>query len=146
MRRKELLPEAPQRAVTFGLSCLAPRVEISPKAPHVRISLVNGKLGISARYLEQRELGAVYGCTVTTPISAKKQVKGHRLLRIAKHRASRVLMDSPSASMWAWAKRLLALGAANKSGFHPDGRESVRVFEKLRISLTRFVALTASPR
>jgi hypothetical protein len=48
-------------------------------------------------------------------------------------------MDSPSAAMRAWAKRLLASEAANKSGSDPDGRESVRVFEKLRVSLTRFV-------
>ena len=38
-----------------------------------------------------------------------------------------------------WARRLLASEAANKSGSDPDGRESVRVFEKLRGSLTRFV-------
>jgi hypothetical protein len=48
-------------------------------------------------------------------------------------------MDSPSAAMRAWAKRLLASEAANQSGADSDGRESVRVFEKLRVSLTRFV-------
>lgn len=41
--------------------------------------------------------------------------------------------------MRSWAKRLLALEAANKSASYPDGCESVRVFEKLRIALTQFV-------
>ena len=48
-------------------------------------------------------------------------------------------MDSPSASIRAWAQRLLALEAANKSASDAHGREMLRVFEKLRTSLTQFV-------
>lgn len=47
-------------------------------------------------------------------------------------------MESAPASIRAWAQRLLALEAANKSASDAD-LESARVFEKLRASLTRFV-------
>jgi hypothetical protein len=48
-------------------------------------------------------------------------------------------MDSPPASIRAWAQRLLAVEAANKSASDVDGHEVLRVFEKLRLSLTQFV-------
>jgi len=48
-------------------------------------------------------------------------------------------MDSPSAPIRAWAQRLLTVEAANKSESDADGNEVLRVFEKLRISLTQFV-------
>ena len=48
------------------------------------------------------------------------------------------MMDKSSRSMRDLAQRLLALEAASRSGFDPDGHEAVRVCEKLRISLTRF--------
>lgn len=48
-------------------------------------------------------------------------------------------MDNSSASIRAWTERLLAAEAADL--FAPDAQvpEAVRVSEKLRISLTRFV-------
>jgi hypothetical protein len=48
-------------------------------------------------------------------------------------------MDSPSASIRAWAQRLLTVEAANKSESDADGLAVLRVFEKLRASLTQFV-------
>jgi hypothetical protein len=48
-------------------------------------------------------------------------------------------MESPSASIRAWAQRLLALEAANKSASDAHERETLRVFEKLRTALTQFV-------
>jgi hypothetical protein len=48
-------------------------------------------------------------------------------------------MDSPPASIRAWAQRLLALEAANKSASETDPHEFLRVFEKLRSALTQFV-------
>ena len=48
-------------------------------------------------------------------------------------------MDSPSASIRAWAQRLLAMETANKPISDADGHEMLRVLEKLRVSLTQFV-------
>lgn len=62
-----------------------------------------------------------------------------RLPRIAQSQASRALMDIPSESMRAWARRLLASEASSSSAPESNERESVRVFEKLRMSLTQFV-------
>ncbi len=47
-------------------------------------------------------------------------------------------MDTPSASIKALARRLLAIEAAQTSAADPHAHEAVRVWEKLRISLTRF--------
>jgi hypothetical protein len=48
-------------------------------------------------------------------------------------------MDSSPESIRAWAQRLLAVEVANKSASDAEGHEMLRVFEKLRISLTQFV-------
>jgi hypothetical protein len=48
-------------------------------------------------------------------------------------------MESSSVAIRAWAKRLLALEAAKKSESDLEACEAVRVSEKLRVSLTRFV-------
>lgn len=48
-------------------------------------------------------------------------------------------MDTPSSSTRDLAQRLLAVEAANKSDTGAGAHEAVRVCEKLRISLTRFV-------
>lgn len=48
-------------------------------------------------------------------------------------------MDSPSASIRAWAQRLLTVEAANKCVSDADAHEVTRVFEKLRVSLTQLV-------
>ena len=47
-------------------------------------------------------------------------------------------MDTPSPSVRALAKRLLAMEAAIRSAEGPGPHEAVRVCQKLRISLTRF--------
>jgi hypothetical protein len=47
------------------------------------------------------------------------------------------VMDKPSSSIRALARRLLALEAASQSAADPRVHEGVRVCEKLRISLTR---------
>ena len=49
------------------------------------------------------------------------------------------MMDSPPSSIRAWAQRLLASEAANKSGSDAHPHELLRVFEKLRNALTQFV-------
>ena len=48
-------------------------------------------------------------------------------------------MASPSPSIRAWAERLLAVEAANPAASELHTHVAVRVSEKLRISLTRFV-------
>jgi hypothetical protein len=48
-------------------------------------------------------------------------------------------MNSPSASIRAWAQRLLAVEAANPPASGVREPEVVRVCEKLRISLTQFI-------
>ena len=48
-------------------------------------------------------------------------------------------MNTPSASIRAWAQRLLAAEAANQSASHAHAHEVVRICEKLRISLSQFV-------
>src|SRR5258708_6469502 len=48
-------------------------------------------------------------------------------------------MNTPSPSIRAWAERLLAVEAANPSASESRTQVAVRVFERLRISLTRFV-------
>lgn len=47
-------------------------------------------------------------------------------------------MDTPSPSMRDLAQQLLALEAASQSATDTHAHETFRVFEKLRISLTRF--------
>ena len=47
-------------------------------------------------------------------------------------------MDTPSPSIRDLARRLLAAEAASQSAAEPRAHEAVRVFEKLRVSLTRF--------
>ena len=47
-------------------------------------------------------------------------------------------MEFPSKSLRALAQRLLALEAAANSAAQPPVHEAVRVFDKLRVSLTRF--------
>ena len=47
-------------------------------------------------------------------------------------------MDSPSPSVRALAKRILAVEAASRSAPGPHAHEAIRVSEKLRVSLTRF--------
>ena len=47
-------------------------------------------------------------------------------------------MDMPSPSIRDLARRLLAVEAASASAAHPRARAAVRVFERLRVSLTRF--------
>ena len=47
-------------------------------------------------------------------------------------------MISPSPSIRSLARRLLAMEAASPGGTDARAHEAVRVFEKLRISLTRF--------
>jgi hypothetical protein len=47
-------------------------------------------------------------------------------------------MDTPSPSTRELARRLLAVEAASQSAGDARGHEVVRVFEKLRFSLTRF--------
>jgi hypothetical protein len=47
-------------------------------------------------------------------------------------------MDTPSPSTRDLARRLLAVEAASKSATNAPMHEAARVFEKLRISLTRF--------
>jgi hypothetical protein len=46
-------------------------------------------------------------------------------------------MDTPSPSIRDLARRLLAVEAARQSATDLRGQEAVRVFEKLRVSLTR---------
>jgi hypothetical protein len=48
-------------------------------------------------------------------------------------------MSTPSASIRAWTRRLLAVEAANRSASDAQVHEAVRVAEKLRISLAQFV-------
>lgn len=48
-------------------------------------------------------------------------------------------MSTPSASIRAWSRRLLAVEAANRSASDAQVHEAVRVSEKLRISLAQFV-------
>ncbi len=48
-------------------------------------------------------------------------------------------MNAPSATIRAWAQELLAVEAADESTSDARGHEVVRVCEKLRISLGRFV-------
>jgi len=48
-------------------------------------------------------------------------------------------MNTPSASIRDWARRLLAVEAANQSASEAQAHEAVRVSEKLRTSLTQFV-------
>jgi hypothetical protein len=48
-------------------------------------------------------------------------------------------MNSPSEPVRAWARRLLAVEAANRSTSDAQLHEAVRVSEKLRISLAQFV-------
>jgi hypothetical protein len=48
-------------------------------------------------------------------------------------------MDSPPSSIRAWAQRLQAGEAKNKSSPQADSRELTLVFEKLRISVTQFI-------
>lgn len=48
-------------------------------------------------------------------------------------------MNTPSASIQAWARQLLAVEAAHPSTSGLPVQEAVQVSEKLRISLTRFV-------
>lgn len=48
------------------------------------------------------------------------------------------VMNTPSASIRAWAERLLTMEAAIQSASDAHAHEAVRVCEKLRISLTRF--------
>lgn len=48
-------------------------------------------------------------------------------------------MTPPPASIRAWAERLLAVEAADQRASDAHLNEAVRVSEKLRISLTRFV-------
>jgi hypothetical protein len=47
-------------------------------------------------------------------------------------------MNTPSPSIRDLARRLLAVEAASQSAADPRVPEAVRVFEKLRVSLTRF--------
>jgi hypothetical protein len=54
------------------------------------------------------------------------------------HANSRVVMDTPSPFIRDLARRLLAVEAASQSAADPRVHEAVRVFEKLRVSLTRF--------
>jgi len=48
-------------------------------------------------------------------------------------------MPATSASIRAWAQRLLAVEAANQSAFDARGIDVVRVCDTLRASLTQFV-------
>ncbi len=48
-------------------------------------------------------------------------------------------MNTSSASIRDWARRLLAVEAANQSASETQVHEVVRAFEKLRTSLTQFV-------
>jgi len=48
-------------------------------------------------------------------------------------------MNRPSESVRTWARRLLAVEAANQSASETQIQEAVRVSEKLRLSLTLFV-------
>jgi hypothetical protein len=48
-------------------------------------------------------------------------------------------MDIPSSSMRELAQQLLTLEAASPSASHSQAHAAVRVCEKLRVSLTRFV-------
>src|SRR5687767_10950376 len=52
-------------------------------------------------------------------------------------------MDTPSPSTRDLARRLLAIEAASQSAANPRVHEAVRVFEKLRVSLTRFAGADA---
>lgn len=47
-------------------------------------------------------------------------------------------MDEPFPSLRDLARRLLAVEAASQSAAGPRAHETVRVFDKLRVSLTRF--------
>ena len=47
-------------------------------------------------------------------------------------------MDTPSSLMRDLARRLLTVEAASQSAAEPHAHETVRVFEKLRVSLTKF--------
>lgn len=48
-------------------------------------------------------------------------------------------MDSPPASIRAWAQRLLAAEAAKKPASDTDPPEFLPIFEKLRTALTQFI-------
>ena len=50
-------------------------------------------------------------------------------------------MDTPSPSIRALARRLLAVEATSQSAADPRVHEAVRVCEKLRVSLTRFAGV-----
>ena len=50
-------------------------------------------------------------------------------------------MDTPSPSIRALARRLLAAEAASHSADEPRVHEAIRVCEKLRVSLTRFAGV-----
>jgi hypothetical protein len=73
----------------------------------------------------------------------------HRLFRIIKewlgalgcdfpHFKAGVVIDKPYPSIRDLARRLLAVEAASQSAADPRAHETVRVFVKLRVSLTRF--------
>jgi hypothetical protein len=48
-------------------------------------------------------------------------------------------MDSPPTSIRAWAQRLVAVEASNRSASDTDSPEVLHIFEKLRSALTQFV-------
>ena len=48
-------------------------------------------------------------------------------------------MSTPSASIRDWARQLLAVETAAQSASEAQAQEAVRVSEKLRISMTRFI-------
>ena len=60
------------------------------------------------------------------------------LLRRAELGLCYQMMDTPSASMRGWARRLLAVEAASKMAEASHVHEVVRVCEKLQISVTLF--------
>lgn len=50
-------------------------------------------------------------------------------------------MDSPPASIRAWARRLVVVDAASKAPSEVGGHQQQQVFERLRVSLAQFVGV-----
>ena len=101
--------------------------------------LVNATLGVCARDLERREFDAVRRLHRSHPDRVNRPAKASTKLCVARDQGLRTIVDSPPASIRAWAHRLLALEAANKSASDTDRHNLLRVFGKLRIALTQFV-------
>lgn len=60
---------------------------------------------------------------------------------VVRDRGTRSMMDSPPASIRAWAQRLLACEAANKTASASDSPELLHVVEKFRSALTQFIGV-----